>query len=216
VVFFLSQQEHSEFSECLYYENNRVKYMETINIHKLIKERWSPRSFIEKQISNDEMSTLIEAARWAPSARNSQPWRYIIALKEDTTTWERLFDCLVDFNKEWVKNASAIVLAVVQKKSSSGNILPHAWYDLGLSVANLTFQANSLGIYVRNMGGFSPTKAIDNFSITENFEPVVMLALGYPGNFDKLEPGLVVPRGNERERRKFDGIVYNGDWKLLE
>jgi len=190
--------------------------MEQFNLHPLISGRWSPRVFTSEVIDKEKISSLFEAARWAPSARNSQPWRFIYASKNDGERWVRLLDILTPSNKVWAQHASHLVLACVAKVDLSRNsIRKSALYDLGLAVANFTFQANSLGIFVRNMGGFEPSKAIQNFSIPSEIEPVVVLALGYPDETISSNPDFDVPIKTRRERADSNKFVFNGAWHDL-
>ena len=190
--------------------------MTQITILPQLGDRWSPRVFKDVQIGEQQMKTLIEAARWAPSSRNSQPWRFIYASKKDTENWGKLLDCLVDSNKAWARYASHLLLACVVKIDPATNRpRKHAWYDLGLAMANLTFQANSMGIFVRNMGGFEVEKAVVNFSIPETIEPVVMMALGYPDETIKKHPEFDVPLKENRKREELGKLIYTGSWEEM-
>jgi nitroreductase len=190
--------------------------MVNIEINSQIRNRWSPRHYSQQSISEPDILKLFEAARWAPSSRNSQPWRFIFARREDQTIWPKLFDCLADLNKVWVEKAPVLVLALVQKTDvKTGSNQRHSWYDLGLAMGNLTYQANSMGIFVRNMGGFDPLKAIANFNIPEMFEPVVMMTLGIPGEIENEKPEFSVPTGPNRTRRDLSQLIFNGNWDLM-
>lgn len=189
--------------------------MEQFDIHPILTNRWSPRVFKDIQIDEQQLVTLFEAARWAPSSRNSQPWRFIYASKRNPEIWNKLIDTLTDFNKEWVKSASHLILASVVKVDLAGRERKHAWYDLGLAIGNLTFQANSNGIYVRNMGGFEPTKAISHFSIPATVEPVVMLALGYPDESVNKHELFEVPRKEDRKREELSKLIFEDSWDNL-
>jgi nitroreductase len=190
--------------------------MENIEINSEIRNRWSPRIYSQETISESDILKLFEAARWSASSRNSQPWRFIYAHRGDMVIWPKLFDCLTDSNKLWVDKAPFLVLALVQKTDSrTGSIQKHAWYDLGLAIGNLTYQANSMGIFLRNMGGFDPEKAISNFIIPEMFEPVVMLTIGFPGEIENQNSEFLVPMGENRVRRNLSQLIYKGNWESL-
>jgi nitroreductase len=189
--------------------------MEQFDILPTLRERWSPRVYKDIEINDEQILSLIEAARWAPSSRNSQPWRFIYATKNNSETWNKLIDSLTDFNKVWVKSASHLMLACVVKVDLAGRDRKHAWYDLGLAIGNLTFQANSMGIYVRNMGGFEPTKAIQNFSIPDTIEPVVMLALGYPDETVKEHELFEVTTKENRRREETSKLIFENSWDNL-
>jgi nitroreductase len=190
--------------------------MDTIEINSQIRNRWSPRNYSQQTISESDILKLFEAARWAASSRNSQPWRFIYAHLRDNVTWPKLFDCLSESNKVWVEKAPILVLALVQKTDvKTGSIQKHSWYDLGLAIGNLTYQANSMGIYLRNMGGFDSGKAISNFDIPEMFEPVVMFTLGFPGEIENQNSEFLVPTGENRVRRNLSQLIYQGNWENM-
>jgi len=190
--------------------------MDTIEINSQIRNRWSPRNYSQKTISESDILKLFEAARWAASSRNSQPWRFIYAHLGDKVLGSKLFDCLTESNKVWVEKAPVLVLALVKKIDvKTGSIQKHSWYDLGLAIGNLTYQANSMGIYLRNMGGFDSKRAISNFNIPEMFEPVVMLTLGFPGEIENPNSEFFVPMGENRVRRSLSQLIYQGNWENM-
>jgi len=181
--------------------------MKTQSIHPDIRNRWSPRGFIPYTISEPEIYTLIEAASWAASSRNSQPWRFIIALP-GTEKWKLLHSCLVDGNLEWTTTASALLLTLVQKEDTKSNApFTHRWHDLGLAIGNLTHQATHMGLHIRNMSGFYPEKAILNFDIPANFEPVTVIAVG------KIDKSTQPP--DNRIRRSLDQLIFDCSWDKL-
>lgn len=185
-------------------------------INKYIRDRYSPRAYANTPLSEEEINSLFEAARWAASARNNQPWRFIYADKKDTERWRLLFDCLIESNQKWVAAAPFLMLALVQKTDPNRNkIRSHVDYQLGLAMGNFTLQAMSMGIYLRNMGGFSAEKAIANFHIPEIYEPVVMVAAGFPYTRDINDEDLKVPMGDERTRKPLNELIYDGDWERL-
>jgi nitroreductase len=164
-------------------------------IHELLRKRWSPRAFAEKELTIEQVQTLLEAARWAASANNEQPWRFIWSLRDGSSLYNRLFDCLLPGNQEWAGAAPLLMLTVVQTKfTASGK--PNRWagHDLGLAIGNLSTQASSMGIYVHNMGGFSQSKAREHFSLAEDQEPMTMIAIGYLG-----DPGTLSEFNQNRE-----------------
>jgi nitroreductase len=190
--------------------------MDTIEINSRIRNRWSPRNYSQKTISESDILKLFEAARWVASSRNSQPWRFIYAHLGDKVLWPKLFDCLTESNKVWVEKAPVLVLALVQKTDvKTGSIQKHSWHDLGLAIGNLTYQANSMGIYLRNMGGFDSKRAICNFNIPEMFEPVVMLTLGFSGEIENPNSEFLVPMGENRVRRNLSQLIYQGNWENM-
>jgi nitroreductase len=151
-------------------------------IHEFLQMRWSPRAFADKPLNEKQVLTLFEAARWAASCNNEQPWRFIWAFKEDHLKYNKLFDCLKQRNQEWVVTAPVLMLTLVQTLFDSGK--PNKWarHDLGLAMGNLTTQASSMGLYVHHMAGWLPEKVAANFTLPEGVEPVTMAVVGYLGD----------------------------------
>jgi nitroreductase len=155
-------------------------------IADILQKRWSPRAFSDQPLTGEQVLTLFEAARWAASCNNEQPWRFIWSLKDGSEKYNLLFDCLKPSNQEWVKTAPLLILTVIHTLFVSGK--PNRWaeHDLGLAIGNLTTQASSLGIYVHNMAGFYSEKAIEHFQLPEAFKPLTMIAVGYLGEPSSL------------------------------
>jgi nitroreductase len=180
-------------------------------IHELLKKRYSPRAFADKNIESGKIVNLLEAARWSPSSMNGQPWRFIVAAKEDGSGFTDLLSIVNAHNQEWAKNAAVLILTIVKvDHDTTGQQNAHALYDLGNAVANLTFQAPAMDLYVRQMGGFSTTKAREVYSIPEGFKPVSVLALGYKGNPEMLPETLKEREKTERTRKGLDEIAFKG------
>ena len=184
-----------------------------IAVHNLIEERWSPRAFEDKPVDESQLQTLFEAARWAPSAMNEQPWRFIYAVKEDQENFDRLFSCLVEGNS-WAKNASALFISVVKKNYDyNGNPNNLALHDLGLATGNLLLQATDLGLHVHLMGGFKADKAREVLEIPEGYEPVSMGAVGYAGDPETLSENLKARELAPRKRKPLEEILFKGKWE---
>lgn len=174
-----------------------------MEILEVIKNRFSPYEFTNKAISEEDLKTLFEVAGKAASAFNEQPWRFIYALKEDTTNFIRLHECLVEGNQGWTKDVAALVITVVSKNYvKNGNPNGVAKHDLGLAVGNLTVQASSMGIYLHQMAGIIPQKAIELLNIPDGYEPVTAIALGYYEGELGIKP-----------RKKVNEIAFKGIWK---
>jgi nitroreductase len=169
----------------------------------LIKERFSPYEFTDKQLTDNDLSTLFEAAGKAASAFNEQPWRFIYALKQDEEEFKAIHECLVEGNQGWTADVSALVITVVSKSfAKNGNENTGAKHDLGLAVGNLTVQASAMGIHLHQMAGIIPQNAIDKLNIPEGFVPVTAIALGYYEG----ESGV-------KERKSVAEIAFKGTWK---
>lgn len=156
-------------------------------VHELIKKRWSPRSFQLKKISGNDVLTLLEAASWAFSANNLQPWFYIYSHR-GTEGFDKILDCLVPGNQLWAKTASVLVISFAQVINENGK--PNNWakHDLGAANMQLAIQAVSIDIYSHFMAGFDKQKTKETIPFDANiWEPVAFIALGYPDDAEKLE-----------------------------
>ena len=182
-------------------------------IHQLLRDRWSPRSFADKAIPDDVLRSLFEAARWAPSSNNEQPWAYIVATKDDKTNFEKVLGTLVEFNAGWAKSASALAIAVSElafAKDRAPN--RNALYDTGAATALLSVEATSRGLAVHQMAGFDPEKARQVFAIPEGWEAVAAIAIGYPGDPGSLPPKLKDRELAPRTRKPIREFVMAGTW----
>src|SRR6266849_2603124 len=182
-------------------------------LHDLIRNRWSPRAFAEKLVSSEILRSLFEAARWAPSSNNEQPWAYLVATKDDKESFAKTLGVLVEFNVNWAKNAPVLALAVA-KLTFSKNNAPNrnAPYDLGAASAFLTVEAASRGIFVHQMAGFDPQKARQVFEIPADWDTFAALALGYPGDPESLPPSLKDREVAPRTRKPLSEFVMTGQW----
>ena len=179
----------------------------------LIKKRWSPKDFdLEKNFSPENLQLLFEAARWAPSSRNEQPWNYILVKKDEPEQFEKMIDVLIESNKTWASKASVLVLTVASLRlSHNGSNNFYALYDLGASVASLSLQAIELDIFTHQMGGFNHYKAKDVFHLSENYSPVSILALGYlpeDVSFQNRKEELLT----KRKRKSLNEFVFRNNW----
>ena len=182
-------------------------------IHELIKQRWSPLGFNIRPVEPEKIASLLEAARWAASCFNEQPWFFIVATQDNAQEYEKLFSCLVEANQTWAKDAPLLMLSVA-KLSFTRNNKPnrHALHDLGFAVGNLTLQAQALGLFVHQMGGFDADKARTLYSIPEDYEPVAAIAIGYPGNLSQLDEDLQQRELSPRSRKPLTEFVFRGNW----
>lgn len=182
-------------------------------IHDLVAERWSPRAFSDKAVAPDVLQSLFEAARWAPSSSNEQPWVYIVARKEDTEAFEKLVSVLVPANVLWAKNAPVLGLAVAELAfAKSGSPNRNAQHDVGASSAWLTVEATSRGLYVHQMGGFDAEKARQVFEIPAGWDPIAAMAIGYAGDPESLPQPLRDREVAPRTRKALSTFVMSGKW----
>lgn len=182
-------------------------------IHSLIAGRRSSLAFASKSVEPEILSSLMEAARWAPSSMNEQPWSFIVATKASKTDFDRLLGCLVEFNVQWAQRAPVLVVSVAKLTfGSTGETNRHAFHDVGQAIANLTFQANVSGLVVHQMAGFNVDKARREFSIPQDYEPVAAAAIGYPGDPEELPEKLRKRAASPRMRKPLTNFVFEGDW----
>ncbi|MFY0602183.1 MAG: nitroreductase family protein [Cyclobacteriaceae bacterium] len=186
----------------------------TYKINELIAERWSPRAFSDDVVTDEEILSLFEAARWAPSSMNEQPWRFIYARKGEEAH-NKLVDSLMDGNKPWAKNAPVLIAGII-KKTLTRNGKPNgsARYDLGLAVGNLSIQATDLGLSLHQMGGFSPESIKESFGLTDDYEAVVTIALGHIGDPDSLDDTYAEREKSKRSRKPREEVAFHGKFNV--
>ena len=182
-------------------------------VHGLLERRFSPYAFSPRPVEPGKLRQLFEAARSAPSSYNEQPWRFVVARREDSEGFGRLLETLVDRNRQWAQNAPVLVLSVAKIDfTHNGRPNRHAWYDVGQAVAYLTLQATEMGLYVHQMAGFDPAKSRQLLSLPEGYEPAAMMALGY---LDDAGPAAGAPRqldSTRRPRKPLDTLLFAGTW----
>jgi nitroreductase len=182
-------------------------------IHDLIRHRWSPRAFADKPVPADVLRSLFEAARWAPSSSNEQPWVFIVGTREDSATHAKLLSTLVEPNQVWAKHAPVLVIAVSHHTfAKNGNPNRNAFYDTGAAVAHLTTEATSRGLAIHQMAGFDPHKAAELFSIPKDWEPIAAFVIGYPGEAQNLPDTLRERELAPRSRKPLSEFVMSGTW----
>ena len=182
-------------------------------IHELIAKRWSPCAFDPRPIPREDLCSLFEAARWAASSFNEQPWRFVVATNEDPEAYAKMSQCIMDVNLSWAKDAGALVLATVARRlSSNGKPNSAAHHDLGLAVANLTLEATARGLMVHEMVGIHPEKARETYGVPEDADVVEIIAVGYPGDSEALPEKLKARDQSPRQRKPLSEFVFSGAW----
>ena len=182
-------------------------------VHNLIAERWSPYAFSEKLVPREDLLAVFEAARWAASSYNEQPWSFIVASRDDEPEFDRVLSCLVEANQQWAKAASILALAVARTRfSRNGKPNRHAFHDLGLAVGNLSLEATSRGLAVHQMAGIDPEKARTLFDVPEDSEVATGIAIGYSIAANDLSEPLRQRDTAERSRRPLEEILFSGRW----
>jgi nitroreductase len=182
-------------------------------IHPLIAHRRSTRAFASTSVEPETLATLTEAARWAPSCMNEQPWNFIVATKANKADFDRLLGCLLEFNVQWAQHAPMLLLSVAKLTfESTEELNRHAFHDVGHAKADLTFQAMVSGLVVHQIAGFDVEKARREFSIPQDYEPVAAAAIGYPGNSADLPEKLRKKDASPRKRKPLSNFVFEGGW----
>jgi nitroreductase len=188
--------------------NTEIRKVEK-NINRLFVNRWSPRAMSGEEISNDDLMGLFEAARWAPSSYNNQPWRFIYA-KRNTDHWPTLISLLVEGNKIWAQNA-AVIVVVISRKNFEFNEKPAIThqFDAGAAWENLALEATSRGLVTHGMQGFDYKQAREELGVPENFDVMAMIAIGKLGQKENL-PLNLQEREYPSDRKPLEEIVMEG------
>jgi len=179
-----------------------------------IKHRWSPRAYEDKPVEVAKLRSMFEAARWAASAFNEQPWRFIVATKDDPAAYEKALGCLVEANQAWAKAAPVLVLTVVSHNFAyNGSANRVALHDLGQAAAHLALEATNQGLIIHQMAGIDQDKIKAAYNLPEGFTAETGIAIGYAGTPDDLPEGkLREMETAERKRNAFDDFVFGDDW----
>lgn len=184
-------------------------------IHDIIAHRWSPRAYDEnKAVSQEQIISLLEAARWAPSCFGDEPWRFIVCDKnKEATAWENALACLVPGNQAWANNAPVLIL-ICADTLFGHNGKPNRWgdYDTGAAAVSLCLQATSMGLATHQMGGFDEEKARETFQVPAQFHMMSMLAVGYAADTDTLSDELKERELAPRKRKALGELFYDGVW----
>ncbi|WP_043359315.1 nitroreductase family protein [Belnapia sp. F-4-1] len=185
-------------------------------IEALLRRRWSPRSFTGAPVGRAALSSLLEAARWAASSSNQQPWHLIVARKaEEPEAFGKLLGVLSPGNQPWAEKASVLMLAVARMVNpANGNPNRHAFYDTGAAMAQMALQAGALGMQLHQMGGFDVAKAREVFGIPEGYEPATAIALGPVGVAEALPEALAAREVAPRQRRPISEWARFGGWQV--
>lgn len=178
-------------------------------VAKLIRDRRSRRAYDSRPVEDEKIRSLFEAARWAPSSSNEQPWKYVYATHQQPL-WQQLFDCLFDGNKLWAKDAPVLILSLarrhfVRNQQPNG----YATYDLGAANAFMSLEAVDLGLQLRQMGGYDHARVRAELNIPDDYVLGAMIAVGYPGDLNSLPDFLREREISQRERTVQQEFVMN-------
>jgi nitroreductase len=181
-------------------------------IHEILAERWSPRAFAGRPVERAKLLSLFEAARWSPSAANSQPWAFLVFTQDDPENFAKMVETLKGFNRVWAAEAPVLVLALAKLPTDAPQRARYAYYDLGQAMAHLSVQAGALGLHVHQMAGFDGPMACQLFELPEDYEPVAVSAIGYLGEPDRLPDELKQRELAPRNRKPLPEFVFEGRW----
>lgn len=180
-------------------------------VERLLINRWSPRAMSGAPMDHATLMQLFEAARWAPSSFNNQPWRFIYAHR-DTQAWGRLFHLMVEFNQSWAQNASALIVLISRDTfEKTGKPSRTSSFDTGSAWENLAIQATAMGLVAHAMEGFSYKKARSELNMPEGYTVECMIAVGYPADKEIL-PDETAEREEPSGRKSLDEIVCEGSF----
>jgi nitroreductase len=195
--------------------NNNKLRNSSYKINPYILNRWSPRSFMEEGLTDQDLMAIFETARWAPSSYNNQPWRFIHA-KRDTTDWNRLFSLLEEFNKTWAKKAAALVVIISYKYFEyNGKFSITHQFDTGAAWDNLAIEASTRGIATHAMEGFDHEKARVDLRIPDDYEVLATIAIGLQRPRESL-PTKLRDIEYPSDRKPLDEVVMEGMFKHSE
>jgi nitroreductase len=196
--------------------SNEVDIKNAITDHPIqtvLSERWSPYGFADRPVPVADIQSLFEAARWAASSYNEQPWHYLVATRDNSQEFERLLLCLVEGNRAWAKAAPVLALGIVSMQyTMNKNENRAAVHDLGLASGNLTAEATARGISVHQMIGILPDKARELYHIPEHFEAWTALAIGYKADPANLAEAFKARDLAPRQRKPLNQFVFSGEW----
>ena len=182
-------------------------------IDDLLQRRWSPLAFSQQLVEPEKLRSVLEAARWTASSYNEQPWSFIVATKDNQPEFDRLLGCLAEGNQEWAQNAPVLMLSVAKLYFERNGVENrHAFHDVGAAAALLAIQATANGLFIHQMAGFDVPKAREVYGISEGYEPVAAIALGYIGDSKTLSERLQQRENAPRTRKPLENFVFSGSW----
>lgn len=184
-------------------------------IHELMQKRWSPRAFAsDKLIEDSTITSLLEAARWAPSCMNEQPWRFVVCVRaKDETIWQNLLACLGEKNQLWAKHAPVLVLTVAMNHfTHTDKFNRWAAYDTGAACLSLCLQATALGLVAHQMGGFDADRSREYFNVPVDCTPMSVIAIGYQAEPDHLNDEMKQKELADRSRADLSERFFFGRW----
>ena len=182
-------------------------------IHPLLAERWSPYAFDGESVAVSDLEALFEAARWAPSSYNEQPWRFIVARREEPEAFAKVLSCLVEFNRGWAGHVPVLALGLVESgRPGAGPPGPVPAHDLGLAAASLVLEATHRGLAVHQMSGIVADRIREAYALPDEVLPLTALAIGYAAPLKATPEEWRERQARPRERRRLSGFVFGARW----
>ena len=171
---------------------------------RALAERWSPRAFLNKPVEAEKLLGLFEAARWAPSSNNEQPWFYLLGTEREPEQHAKILSCLVEGNQSWAKQAPVLGISLAKVTfNRNGKPNRYAFHDAGMSLMSMAVEATALGLHLHAMGGILPDKVREVYGLPADVEAVAGIAVGYVGDVDVTE---------QRSRKELGSFVFSGNW----
>jgi nitroreductase len=183
----------------------------SVELHPLLANRWSPVCFRSEPLTKTQIAQLCEAARWAPSSYNDQPWSFLLAPRDDQAAFGKLLGCLAEANQVWAREAGLLVLAVAQTTlKKTGNPNKFGLHDTGMATISMVLQAEALGLKAHAMGGYNAAQTRALYAIPETHEPAAVIAIGHPGESATLPPDLRKREEGARIRQPLSQMAFTG------
>jgi nitroreductase len=184
-----------------------------VAIDALLAGRWSPRAISNKAVSREQLHSVLEAARWAPSSYNMQPWRFLtFDRNHDEAAFQKAFATLVPFNQGWNANVPVLICVLAQTLTPKGDVNRTAPYDTGAAAMSLVLQAHALGLVAHQMAGFDVNAFREAFSPPDDVEVIAMISLGHHGDPALLDEVLLGRENAPRSRSAIGEIAFDGAW----
>ena len=182
-------------------------------IIELLKRRWSPRAFADRMVEPEKLLSLFEAAHWAPSSFNEQPWYFVLTTRDKAAEHAQLLNCLVEKNQQWARLAPVLMVSIAKLNfERTGKPNRHAFHDVGMAMGNLMTQATALDLFVHQMAGFSADKVAELYHIPPEFEPVAAIAIGYSADVEALPESFRAAELGPRSRKPIQSFVFESQW----
>jgi nitroreductase len=182
-------------------------------LHPLIENRYSPRAYDGTPVAPDILRTLFEAARWGPSAVNAQPWRFIVATRDQPDEYQKMLSCLRPGNQNWAQSAPVLAITCTHSgQPGTEDFNAMKYFDAGLAVSQLVIEALHHGLYVRQMGGILRDKIHEIYHLPDDFVAVAGMTIGRPGDISILDEDLQIKAKAPRQRRPLNESIYTGRW----